>query len=52
MTPTNGRTPRTGDRQLRVQFANGLVSRWTYTAKQLVWERRGWDFDIIGVERA
>jgi hypothetical protein len=52
VTPTNGRTPRTGERQLRVRFANGLVSRHTYTAAQLVWKQRGWDFDIIGVEKA
>lgn len=52
MTPTKFRQPRTGDRLLRVQFRNGLVSRWTYTAKQLRWSETGGDFDIIGVERA
>jgi hypothetical protein len=52
VTPTNGRTPKTGEDQLRVLFANGQVSKWTYTAKQLVWKRRGWEHDIIACERA
>jgi hypothetical protein len=52
MTPTNYRTPKTGDRPLRVQFRNGYVSRFTYTAKQLRWGNTGHDFDIIAVERA
>jgi hypothetical protein len=52
MTPTHFRKPRTGERMLRVQFRNGLVSRHTYTADQLCWQDRGWDFDIVAVERA
>ena len=52
MTPTNGRTPRTGEDQLRVLFANGMVSRHTYTARQLIWKHRGWEHDIIACERA
>jgi len=52
MTPTNFRKPKTGERLLRVKFRNGLESRWTYRADQLVWKDRGWDFDIVAVERA
>jgi hypothetical protein len=52
VTPTNGRTPKTGEGQLRVLFANGMVSRHTYTARQLIWKRRGWDFDVVAVEKA
>jgi hypothetical protein len=52
MTPTQWKRPRTGDKPLRVQFRCGWVSKHTYTARQLVWEDRGWDFDIIAVERA
>lgn len=52
MTPTHFRKPRTGERMLRVQFRNGLVSRHTYTAAQLRWTDTDSDFDIIGVERA
>jgi hypothetical protein len=49
---THGRKPRTGDRPLKVMFANGQESRWEYTAAQLVWEQRGWPFDITHVRRA
>lgn len=52
MTPTNYRKPKTGERLLRVRFRNGMVSRHEYTADQLVWKDRGWDFDITEVERA
>lgn len=52
MTATNGRTPRTGERQLRVKYRCGVVSKHTYTAAQLVWKHRGWDFDVVEVERA
>ena len=52
MTPTKWKQPRTGERPLRVQFRNGLVSRWTYTAQQLRWSDSGSDWDVIGVERA
>ena len=50
-TETRGRKPRTGDKPLRVKFANGQESRWEYTANQLVWKRRGWDFDVVAVMR-
>ena len=46
---TNGRTPRTGERQLRVKFRNGETSKHTYTAKQLRWDHNGTDFDITHV---
>ena len=52
MTPTNGRKPRTGEKLLRVQFRNGLVSRHTYTAAQLRWTDTGDDWDVIAVGRA
>lgn len=52
MKATGGRKPKTGDAKLRVQFRCGLVSRWEYTADQLVWADRGWDFDVVAVERA
>ena len=44
---TKGRTPKTGERQLRVLFRNGEVSKHTYSAKQLNWNDRGEPFDII-----
>lgn len=50
MTPTKWRAPRTGDKQLRVTFRNGEISKWTYRAKDLVWEDRGEPFDVIAVE--
>ena len=49
MTPTRWRRPKT-DRYLKVQFRNGEVSRYSYTPEQLIWDDRGWDFDIIAVE--
>lgn len=52
MTPTNGRKPRTGERQLRVRFRNGQLSFHTYTASQLRWTNTGSDWDIIEVGRA
>lgn len=52
MTPTNGRMPRTGEKDLRVMFRNGSVSKHTYRAAQLRWTVTGGDFDIVAVERA
>jgi hypothetical protein len=49
---THGRKPKTGERLLKVLFRNGMESRWEYTADQLVWQDRGWPFDIVGVKRA
>jgi len=48
-TPTNFRTPRTGERRLRVRFRNGDESKWTYRAKDLRWTDTGSDFDITHV---
>lgn len=48
--PTHYRTPRTGERKLRVKFRNGEVSKWTYRAKDLVWSDRGEPFDITHVK--
>lgn len=42
-TPTQWREPKTGDKQLRVVFRNGQVSKHTYTARQLVWDDRSAD---------
>jgi hypothetical protein len=49
---TNFRKPRTGDKPLRVMWRNGEESKHSYTADQLVWKDRGWDFDILKVRRA
>lgn len=51
-TPTKWRKPKTGDKPLMVRFRNGVESRYSYTAGQLVWADRGWDFDIVAVARA
>lgn len=51
MIPTRGRTPRTEERKLWVQFRNGRVSRFEYTARQLRWSQTGDDWDVIAVER-
>jgi hypothetical protein len=47
---TNGRKPRTGDKLLKVQWANGDVSRWTFTASQLRFSQTGHPFDVLAVE--
>lgn len=51
-TPTQGRTPRTGEAKLIVQFRCGYVCKWTYTAKQLRWTDTGDDWDVVAVRRA
>lgn len=40
------------DTQLGIRFANGREARHTYTAKQLTWTIRGWNFDIAEFWRA
>lgn len=50
-TPTKWRPPRTGETPLRVMFRNGRISDHTYTAKQLNWSDRDYDFDIVAVRR-
>ena len=50
--PTNGRAPRTGDKPLRVKFANGRTSLHTYSAPQLRWTKTGSEWDIAEVARA
>lgn len=52
MSPTNGRTPRTGERPLRVQYRNGVIPKHEYTARQMRWNDTGDGWDIVGVERA
>lgn len=41
-----GRPPRDKTVKLAIEWACGVVSRHTYTAGQLVWDLRGWDYDI------
>jgi hypothetical protein len=48
---TNGRTPRTGDRLLKVRFANGRESIHEYVARQLRWSRTGSEWDVAEVAR-
>lgn len=50
MKPTNFRKPRTGDRLLRIRYRNNHVDDRPRTAAQMIWEDRGFDFDIIAVE--
>lgn len=50
-TPTQGRKPRTGEKPLRVRFANGQESRWEYVASQLRWTTTGGEWDITEVAR-
>lgn len=48
---TQGRTPRTKDKPLMIQFRNGYIDRkHTYTAAQLRWTDTGDDFDVIAVK--
>lgn len=51
-TMTKGRTPRTGDAALYVQYRNGYVDRFTYSAKQLRFTDTGDDFDVVAVKKA
>lgn len=47
MTPTNWKPPPTGEKRLRLKFRNGQISKETYTARQIIWADRDWDFDVI-----
>lgn len=49
--PNQGRKPRTGEKLLKVRFANGVESRWEYVASQLRWSLTGNDWDIAEVAR-
>ena len=50
---TKGRTPRTGEAPLRVQFRNGYIDdKHAYTAKQLRWTDTGDSWDVVAVKRA
>jgi hypothetical protein len=40
------------DTALSIEWANGSTSPRTYTRDQLVWEKRGFDFDIARFWRA
>jgi len=49
---TRGRTPRTGEAKLRVQFRNGFVDRkHEYSAAQLRWDDTGDGWDVVAVQR-
>jgi hypothetical protein len=50
-TPTKWKRPKTGEKPLMVRFRNG-VEGGPYLARQLVWDDRGWDFDVVEVARA
>lgn len=41
-----GKPPRDKNAEVSVVWANGNPSRWTYKVSQLVWELRGFEFDI------
>lgn len=49
---TKGRTPRTGEAALYVQYRCGYIDRWSYQAKQLRWDDTGHDWDIVAVKKA
>lgn len=44
--PNRGKPPRDKSVKLGIEWANGRESPHQYTAGQLIWDRRGWDFDI------
>lgn len=46
MISTNYKTPHTGERQLRLKFRNGDLSKHTYRASQIRWTDTGTDFDV------
>lgn len=49
---TKGRTPRTGEQRLRVQFRNGYVDgKHDYTVAQLRWEETGHPWDVVAVRK-
>jgi len=50
MKPTGGRKPRTGDRELRVKYRNGLVDNFPRKASQMRWTDTGYDWDIVECE--
>jgi hypothetical protein len=50
--PNPGKSPRTGERPLKVRFANGYESRWEYVAAQLRWSLTGSEWDVAEVARA
>lgn len=43
------RSPPKGEQRYEVQYRNGYVDQWTYTAAQLVWQHHGHDWDIVAV---
>ena len=55
MTPfhkNTGKPPRDKSAEVEIIWANGSRARHTYKVWQLVWERRGLDFDIDQFKRA
>lgn len=47
-----GKPPKDSDSRWWIKFACGHLSLRPYAPAQLVWKRRGWDFDIDEVARA
>lgn len=45
-TPNPGKRPRTGEKLLRIKWANGEESKHLYRADQLRWSITGHDFDV------
>jgi len=50
MKATNGKRPRSGERELRVKYRNGMVDDRPRTARQMRWDNSGSDWDIVEVE--
>jgi len=52
-TPTNGRTPKTGEAKLFVRFRCGYEDlKNEYKASQIRWTNTGDDWDAVAVKRA
>jgi hypothetical protein len=47
-----GRTPRDKNASVDVIWSNNRPARQPYKVSQLIWELRGWDFDIGYFRRA
>lgn len=50
--PNRGVSPRSKTIPLHIIWANGLHSKWTYTADQLRWTLTGSEFDVGQFYRA
>ena len=43
------RSPPDDGKEYHVQFRNGYVPQYRFTARQLVWKHEGHDWDVIAV---